>query len=268
VYGTRAQVPELAMHGDTAYRVVSDPLGSVRALVRASDGLVTWWRDYDAWGNVLATGGGNGPSLGYAGGLTDAATGLVRFGARDYDPGVGRWTTKDPIGFAGGEGSLYTYAGLDPIDATDPSGLAFRGHLPNDDVLRRYGLCRKGKASSRGHGAADDDAYTWDDFFDTSLHGLEAFADGFVPFWDPFAAHGAYNPHDPTYGPSKEIGVLTRDVEIAILLNARGRMGFDKKPHDFGGSIGKQPHFQIDVWLDRVKGSENTMRIPLHWWKP
>jgi RHS repeat-associated protein len=122
VYGTRAQVPELAMHGDTAYRVVSDPLGSVRALVRASDGLVTWWRDYDAWGNVLATGGGNGPSLGYAGGLTDAATGLVRFGARDYDPSVGRWTTKDPIGFAGGQACLYAACFDDPVNHIDLTG--------------------------------------------------------------------------------------------------------------------------------------------------
>jgi RHS repeat-associated protein len=167
---------------------------------------------------VLATGGGNGPSLGYAGGLTDAATGLVRFGARDYDPTVGRWTTKDPIGFAGGDGGLYVYAGLDPIDATDPSGLAKRSRLPGDGVLKRFGLCRRGKPLSTPQGSGDDNAYTWDDFFDTSVQGLAAFADGFIPFWDPFAAHGAYDPHDPTYGPSKEIGVLTRDAEVAIAL--------------------------------------------------
>lgn len=27
----------------------------------------------------------------------------------DYDPTVGRWTTKDPIGFAGGDTNLYGY---------------------------------------------------------------------------------------------------------------------------------------------------------------
>lgn len=39
--------------------------------------------------------------FGFAGGLYDRVTGLVRFGARDYDPSVGRWTTKDAIPFEG-----------------------------------------------------------------------------------------------------------------------------------------------------------------------
>ena len=36
---------------------------------------------------------------GFAGGVFDAATGLTRFGARDYSPVEGRWTANDPIGF-------------------------------------------------------------------------------------------------------------------------------------------------------------------------
>jgi RHS repeat-associated protein len=43
-----------------------------------------------------ATGKPNQP-FGFAGGLYDADTGLVRFGARDYDAYTGRWTAKDPI---------------------------------------------------------------------------------------------------------------------------------------------------------------------------
>ncbi|MCC6348308.1 MAG: hypothetical protein IT347_01785 [Candidatus Eisenbacteria bacterium] len=121
VYGTRAHVPDLAMRGDTAYRVVSDHLGSVRALVRASDGAVRAWWNYDAWGNVL-TSSGPGPCLGFAGGLTDSLTGLVRFGARDYDPVAGRWTAKDPIGFAGNDDNMYAYSANDPLDWADPSG--------------------------------------------------------------------------------------------------------------------------------------------------
>jgi len=34
---------------------------------------------------------------------------LVHFGSRDYDPQVGRWTTKDPIGFASEDTNLYAY---------------------------------------------------------------------------------------------------------------------------------------------------------------
>ena len=53
--------------------------------------------------------------------LTD--TGLVRFGARDYDPHTGRWTNKDPIGFAGGDVNLYGYVVGNPVNFIDINGL-------------------------------------------------------------------------------------------------------------------------------------------------
>jgi uncharacterized protein RhaS with RHS repeats len=35
---------------------------------------------------------------------------------------VGRWTAKDPIGFAGGDVNLFGYVFSDPINLVDPSG--------------------------------------------------------------------------------------------------------------------------------------------------
>ena len=61
----------------------------------------------------------------------DGATGLVRFGVRDYDAQVGRWTSRDPIGFSGGEVNLFAYVGNDPVNALDPSGLAFGPLVPS-----------------------------------------------------------------------------------------------------------------------------------------
>jgi len=46
----------------------------------------------------------------------------VRFGARDYDPVVGRWTSKDPIRFDGGGPNLYQYVLSDPANLVDPAG--------------------------------------------------------------------------------------------------------------------------------------------------
>ncbi|HHH46990.1 MAG TPA: RHS repeat-associated core domain-containing protein [Thiotrichales bacterium] len=60
--------------------------------------------------------------FGFAGGLYDPDAGLVRFGARDYDAEVGRWTAVDPILFAGGDTNLYGYVLNDPVNGFDPDG--------------------------------------------------------------------------------------------------------------------------------------------------
>ena len=60
---------------------------------------------------------------GYAGGLYDQDTDLVRFGARDYDPETGRWTSQDPILFESGLTNLYSYVGSNPVNLFDSSGL-------------------------------------------------------------------------------------------------------------------------------------------------
>ncbi len=79
--------------------------------------------DYDAWGNVILDSNPGFQPFGFAGGLYDQDTGLVRFGARDYDPEVGRWTVKDPILFAGGDSNLYGYVLDDPVNLIDPNGM-------------------------------------------------------------------------------------------------------------------------------------------------
>jgi hypothetical protein len=48
----------------------------------------------------------------------------IKFGYRDYDPNIGKWITKDPIRFDGGDSNLYNYVVNDPINFIDPEGLA------------------------------------------------------------------------------------------------------------------------------------------------
>ncbi len=50
-------------------------------------------------------------------------TGLVRFGYRDYDPRVGRFTSPDPLGDTGGDHDVYDYCVDDPVSLVDPEGL-------------------------------------------------------------------------------------------------------------------------------------------------
>jgi RHS repeat-associated protein len=123
VYGTRPNVPDYMIRGGERYRILSDHLGSPRLVVNSSTGAVVQRLDYDAFGRVLQDTSPGFQPFGFAGGLYDADTGLVRMGARDYDPATGRFTSKDPILFAGGDPNLYGYVLMDPVNGLDPDGL-------------------------------------------------------------------------------------------------------------------------------------------------
>ena len=80
--------------------------------------------DYNEWGEVITDTNPGFQQYGFAGGIYDQATKLVKFGARDYNARVGRWTSKDPIRFNGGDANLYGYVLQDPVNYFDPEGLA------------------------------------------------------------------------------------------------------------------------------------------------
>jgi RHS repeat-associated protein len=123
VYGTSPHSPDMMLTEGASYRLVKDHRGSIRLVVDIETGEVAQRIDYDPFGRVIEDTNPDFQPFGFAGGLYDTTTGLVRFGARDYDPEVGRWVSKDPIGFAGGQSNLYSYVGQDPINWVDPSGL-------------------------------------------------------------------------------------------------------------------------------------------------
>ncbi|MBI1815179.1 MAG: RHS repeat-associated core domain-containing protein [Deltaproteobacteria bacterium] len=122
VYGTKVNVPEYMVHGGVTYRIVTDQLGSPRLIVNTATGVVAQRVDYDEFGNVLVDTAAGFQPFGFAGGLYDSDTKLVRFGARDYDAQTGRWTAKDLIGFRGRGLNLYGYVLNDAVNAIDPGG--------------------------------------------------------------------------------------------------------------------------------------------------
>jgi RHS repeat-associated protein len=127
------RMPYAVEKGGEAYYLAYDQVGSLRVVADAA-GNVKKRIDYDSFGNVILD---TAPTFtvpfGFGGGLQDQDTGLVRFGFRDYDPDVGRWTAKDPIFFKGGDADLYSYVLNDPINRVDPPGLYVK-HLFEDKL--------------------------------------------------------------------------------------------------------------------------------------
>jgi RHS repeat-associated protein len=122
VYGTKANAPDYIIKGSTQYKVITDHLGSVVAVADASTGAVAQAISYDEFGRVLSDTNPGFQPFGFAGGLSDSDTGLVLFGARSYDAETGRWLSKDPILFGGGDTNLYGYVLNDPINLIDSTG--------------------------------------------------------------------------------------------------------------------------------------------------
>jgi RHS repeat-associated protein len=122
VYGSRANVPDYMVRGGVTYRIISDHVGSPRLVVNVSTGAIAQRMDYDEFGVVLMDTNPGFQPFGFAGGIYDTHTRLVRFGARDYDSETGRWTAKDPIRFDGVDTNLYMYSLNDPVNSIDSTG--------------------------------------------------------------------------------------------------------------------------------------------------
>jgi RHS repeat-associated protein len=108
------------------YYVAVDQVGTPRVIAGANGDVVKTMQ-FDPRGVMTSD---SNPSFdftfGFACGLADPTTGLVRFGLRDYEPLTGRWTARDPLFFAASQGNLYAYIGNDPINRRDPSGLRIK----------------------------------------------------------------------------------------------------------------------------------------------
>jgi RHS repeat-associated protein len=103
---------------------LGDALGSVRQLADHT-GVATLSRNYEPYGDILNSAGSATTSYGFTGEWTDA-TGLVYLRARYYEPGTGRFISRDvwmgnsnqPMSY-----NAWLYVHANPVNLTDPSGL-------------------------------------------------------------------------------------------------------------------------------------------------
>ncbi|HZU13390.1 MAG TPA: RHS repeat-associated core domain-containing protein [Chloroflexota bacterium] len=118
-----------------------DQLGSTRGMADSSGNVMATF-SYDAYGNLTSATGTVTTPFGYAGQYTDAESGLQYLRNRYYDPSTEQFLTVDPL--VGQTQQPYGYAGDNPVNWDDPSGLCSLGpiktpfwgrgpcfHLPN-----------------------------------------------------------------------------------------------------------------------------------------
>jgi len=155
IYGADGNTPSLLFKGTNTYRIFSDERDSVRLVVNLADGSIAQQLDYDEFGRVLTDTAPGFQPFGFAGGLYDPDTALVRFGARDYSAQTGQWNARDPLLFQGGSLTLYAYLDNDPVNHTDVGGTGpknlelpsiFGGNLRtrNADINAIIDLSQKG----------------------------------------------------------------------------------------------------------------------------
>ena len=161
---------------DTLVAIDAPPVGTLLGLVRARDGAER--KTYGVlartpWSEATTD---TGVVVRYRMGSQeyDQETGLYHMGARYYDPMLGRWLTEDPAGIASST-NLYSYAGNDPINAIDPSGLYTCEHYGNPQTPILH--C---------HWTQQDcmDANDYNEFQNCGMAILIAYCESLGGFWD------------------------------------------------------------------------------------
>jgi RHS repeat-associated protein len=119
----------------------TDQLGSVIMLADQT-GNVVGTKSYSPYGDVNAVTGTATTPFGFGGGYTDPS-GLVYNVARYYDPAIGQFISADPL--EGQTGTPYRYATDNPVNGSDPTGLATVGECIGASAFVAIGIALQGE---------------------------------------------------------------------------------------------------------------------------
>jgi RHS repeat-associated protein len=121
IYGPGSLPIEQISSTGTVLYLHHDRQGTTR-LLTSSTGAKEASFTYDAYGNQTAHTGTASTALGYDAQYTSTDTGLIYLRARAYDPTTGQFLSVDPLQKV--TGAPYNYAGDNPINESDPTGLS------------------------------------------------------------------------------------------------------------------------------------------------
>jgi RHS repeat-associated protein len=122
IHGPGVDEPLAVVKKGVMYYYHADGLGSITALTD-EQGTVVQQYEYDSFGRITKSGIFLRQPYTFTGREWDQETGLYYYRARHYDPKTGRFLSRDPIGFAGGDMNLPRYVLNNPVIYRDPWGL-------------------------------------------------------------------------------------------------------------------------------------------------
>lgn len=120
LHGPGIDEPLAIERGEDSAFYHADALGTVHRLSGADGDPVGRYR-YDAFGRLIVSESTVANTFTYTGRKWDPAADLYFYRARFFNPEIGRFTAKDPLGFVDGA-NQYTYVQNNPILFADPTG--------------------------------------------------------------------------------------------------------------------------------------------------
>ncbi len=154
----RANYPVLPTNTNGQYRIVNDQLGSTTLLIDTATVPGVVQREYyKPFGEVAFTSGSSRTDKGFTGQRLDAASGLMYYGARYYDPALSYFISpdsvvpdaKNPMDY-----NRYLYVHANPLRYLDPLG-----YSPKD-----YYLFVNGCSATSGQNNCGGDRPGWDEY--------------------------------------------------------------------------------------------------------
>jgi len=204
-----------AVNGSSVEYYHSDQLGSTSFLTNSS-GSTVMQESYDPYGNTLQVSGSSSTNYGFTGKELDSKSNLYYYGARYYDPVIGRFITADKVsGKLGKPQTLnrYSYVSNNPLKLIDPSG--------NAEGEAKYNYYAQSDASNVSINPVSEwEMAEPDSFYSKSGYGA---GNDFVAVTGKFSEAAWYDStRNVSFIPSGIQGTVVDEVTPAIVGSAAG----------------------------------------------
>lgn len=238
---------------NAGYFPLYDGIGNIVAVQDSTGQTVAQYR-YSAFGQLEAQTGTLSQPFGFSTKRTDAATGLVYYGYRFYNPQAERWLNRDPLGEVGGV-NLYAFVQNDPVNWVDPEGLISAGQL--------------GIGNPGSYGGQNTNESMYDECEENPCAG-ENIINGLIydGCGNLIGEIGLQDPGllDPTLLVGGAAGVLRKagwavsagryahgGGGINLLKNGTRKFGLDYHSFKYKGQMGSRPHYHLGKTKSQMK---------------